>query len=302
MRVLVTGATGFIGRRLCRSLIADGHHLAALSRNAQSAKAKLPEVGEILTWDPGIAAAPVESLEAADAVINLAGESISGLWTKAKKKAIYDSRILTTRRLVAAIGRTSRKPKVLISASAVGIYGDRGDAAITESSPPGSGFMTDLCAAWEEEAARASNDGLRVVLLRTGLVLGGDGGMLRSLLPLANLGLFGRLGSGKQWWPWVHIEDVVTMMRFALANEIGGPLNATSPNPVRQKDFASALGRLIGRPSFVMVPGFLLSFAGDLSREVLDSRRILPQKAAHAGYKHRYSDLLTALSEALGRI
>jgi uncharacterized protein (TIGR01777 family) len=302
VRVYVVGATGFIGRRVCRALVRDGHHVVALSRNAQSAKARLPYVPEILTWDPGTAAAPGGGFEGADAVVNLAGESVAGLWTKSKKRRIRDSRVVTTRRVVSAIERAPRKPRLLVSASGVGIYGDRGDEVITESTPPGAGFTADLCVSWEREASRASEDGLRVVLLRIGVVLGAEGGALPALLPAAKLGLLGRLGSGKQWWSWIHIEDVVGMVRFALANEVEGPLNTTSPNPVRQKEFASTLGRLIGRPSFLVVPGFLMALGGEFSKQALESARVLPRAAVQAGYKYSYPDLLSALSKELGRI
>jgi uncharacterized protein (TIGR01777 family) len=301
VRVFVTGATGFIGRRVCRALIGDGHDVVALSRNVESAKSRLPDVPEILAWDPSTAEAPGGGLEGADAVINLAGESVVGLWTKSKKRRIRESRVASTRGVVSAIERARHKPKVLISASGIGVYGDRGDEVISESTPPGAGFTADLCVEWEREASRASAYGVRVVLLRIGVVLGAEGGTLRSILPAAKLGLLGRLGSGKQWWSWVHIEDVVGLTRFALANELQGPLNATSPNPVRQKEFASALGRLIGRPSALFVPGFLLALGGEFSTQALESMRVVPRKAVRAGYKHRYPVLLTALSNELGK-
>jgi uncharacterized protein (TIGR01777 family) len=302
VRVFVIGATGFIGRRVSRALMGDGHRVVAVSRDAESAKSRLPDVPEILTWDPATGAAPGGPFEGADAVINLAGESIAGLWTKSKKRRILESRVVTTRRLVSAIEHGPRKPKVLISASGVGIYGDRGDEVVTEAAPPGAGFMADLCVAWEREAARASELGVRVAVLRIGVVLGAEGGALPSLLPAAKLGLLGRLGSGRQWWSWVHIEDVVGMARFALANEVRGPLNAVSPNPVRQKEFASTLGRILGRPSFLVVPATLLALGGELASQALESTRAMPRAAAQAGYKHSYPDLTAALSRELGRI
>jgi uncharacterized protein (TIGR01777 family) len=197
--------------------------------------------------------------------------------------------------------QASSSPKVLISASAVGYYGDRGESEITERTGPGTDFLSDLCVQWEKEAIRASKLGIRVVTLRIGLVLGLEGGMLPALLPAAKLGLFGRLGSGKQWWPWIHADDVVGLARFALANEVHGPINATAPNPVRQKDFARTLGRALGRPAFMMVPGFLLALAGGISNETLKSQRAVPRASLTAGYSFAYGDLATALLRELGR-
>jgi uncharacterized protein (TIGR01777 family) len=300
VRVLVTGATGFLGRKICASLAGDGHRTVALSRNAGAARAKLPEAGELLSWDPISSPPPAESVEGTDAVVNLVGESVVGLWTASKKRSLRESRIKSTRNLVRAIENTPSPPKVLISASAVGYYGDRGENEITEQCGPGADFLSDLCLDWEREAHRAAEFGARVVSLRIGLVLGREGGMLPALLPAAKLGLFGRLGSGKQWWPWVHADDIVGLVRFALANKIEGPLNATAPNPIRQKDFARTLGRLLGRPSFLPVPSFVLLLAGGLSGETLRSQRVMPKVALNAGYEFRHADLVTALSQLVG--
>lgn len=302
MRVLVSGATGFIGTALCSSLVGDGHQVIALSRNAESARSKLPGVSEIHTWKDVISPPPSVAVEGADAVVNLLGESIRGLWTSSRKKALYDSRIKSTKSIVKAMAGLPSRPKVLISASAVGYYGDRGDEVITEACPPGSGFLSELCVDWESAAMKASDHGTRVVTLRIPPVLGADGGMLPALLPVAKLGLFGRLGSGAQWWPWAHIEDITGIARFALANELEGPFNAVSPNPVCQKNFAQTLGRLLNRPSFIRVPASLLGLAGEMADEVLGSRRVLPKRAMEAGYVHSYADLLTALSQILGKL
>ncbi len=302
MRVLVSGATGFIGSALCNSLIGDSHQVVALSRDAESARSKLPGVSEIHTWTDVASQPPTAAVEGADAVVNFLGENIRGLWTSSKKKALYDSRIKATKSIVKAIAGLSSRPKVLISASAVGYYGDRGDEVITETSPPGSGFLSGLCVDWESAAMKASGGATRVVTLRIPPVLGTDGGMLPALLPVAKLGLFGRLGSGAQWWPWAHIEDITGIVRFALANELEGSLNAVSPNPVRQKDFARTLGRLLNRPSFLRVPSPFLGLAGEMADEALGSRRVLPKRAMEAGYVHSYADLLTALSHLLGKL
>jgi uncharacterized protein (TIGR01777 family) len=299
VRVLVTGATGFIGRKICGALSGDGHQIIALSRNAESARTKLPEAHEVIVWNPVSSPLPLSALGGIDAVINLAGESVMGLWTASKKDSLRESRIKSTGRLVNAIRESSPRSKVLISASAVGYYGDRGEEDLFEGARPGAGFLSDLCAAWEEEAGRAAGLGVRVVTLRIGLVLGHDGGMWPPLMKAARLGLSGSLGSGKQWWPWVHVDDVVGMARFALANDIEGPVNVTSPNPVRQKEFARTLGRVIGRPSFLRTPALFLALAGGAAAGSLDSIRALPGAAARAGYNHRYPDLVTAITQLI---
>ena len=301
MKVLVAGATGFIGRTLCLSLARAGHEVIALSRNSESARRRLPWLGSVHDWDPVAEPAPGAAVEGTDAIVNLVGESVAGVWTARKKRFIHDSRIKSTANLVAGLERAGARPKVLISASAVGYYGDRGEEKITESTPPGSGFLSDLCVRWEGEALRAQALGVRVVILRIGLVLGEAGGLLRSLLPAARIGLLGPLGPGAQWWPWVHIADVAGMARFALAHEIKGPVNVTAPDPVRQKDFARMLSRLLGRPSFMRVPSFLLDLAGGVAADSLKSIRAIPQAARQAGYSHLYADLVTALCDLTGR-
>ncbi len=302
MRVLMTGATGFLGRNMCRSLIGDGHEVVAFSRNAESARRKLPGVSDAITWNPVDAPPPVDVFEGADAVINLAGENLFALWTPSKKRAVRRSRIESTKNVVSGIAGVSAKPRVLISASAVGYYGDKGDESIVESDPPGSGFLSNLCEEWESEAARAADHGVRTVMLRTGLALGPGGGMLPAVLPVAKSGLLGSIGSGRQWWPWVHIDDIVGTARFALANEVQGPLNVVSPEPVRQKEFARTLAGLLGRPAFMKVPAFVLRLAGGVAEESLASQRVIPKKAAEAGYKHRYSDLRAALSDLIDKM
>ncbi|MBM3939492.1 MAG: TIGR01777 family protein [SAR202 cluster bacterium] len=302
MRVLVAGATGFIGGALCAELVAAGHEVVVLSRDAASARARLPMVAGAFAWpSPTAAAPPPDAFDGVDGVVNLAGEPVSGRWTDGKKRRIHDSRALGTRHLVQAMGGFARRPRVLVNGSAVGYYGNRGDEELTEASPPGEDFLAGVCRDWEAEARRAEELGMRVVRSRTGLVLGSDGGMLRPMLPLFRFGLGGPLGDGNQWWPWVHRRDVVGMVRLALEDDrIAGPLNATAPNPVRQGVFAKTMGRVLGRPALVPVPAFALRLVlGEFSAEVLNSKRVLPRAASRAGYRFHFADLETALRDAL---
>ena len=299
MRVLVTGATGFIGRELARALAARGDQVVALTRDQQSARAMLPELAAAWAWRPVDEPAPADAFEGVDAVVNLVGERTNGRWTPTKRRAILETRETATRNLAAGMKNAGAPVPVLVSGSALGYYGDRGDEELTEDSPPGSGFLAGVCARWEaaaEEAAPA-----RVVTLRTGLVLGGDGGMLASLLPMARLGLSGPLGSGRQWWPWVHRDDVVGLALHALDNaDLAGPLNVSALSPVRQRDFARDLGRALRRPAFLPAPRAALRLAlGGFAEEVLSSRRMLPARALASGYRFRFPELGDALHESL---
>jgi hypothetical protein len=238
-----------------------------------------------------------------DAVVHLAGETIAGRWTPEKKRKIYDSRVLGTRNLVEGLTRldAQEKPKVLVSASAVGYYGDRGDERLTEEAPPSEGFLSKVCQDWEREARRAEELGLRVVRLRFGIVLGPGGGALQTMLPLFKLGLGGPLGSGRQWWSWVHLDDVVGLITFALENEaFSGAVNATAPNPVRQREFARTLGRVLRRPAALPAPAFALRLAlGEFAGELLASTQAIPQKAQEMGYRFKYPELEGALRQIL---
>jgi uncharacterized protein (TIGR01777 family) len=298
MRVLVTGATGFIGAHLCRALGEGGHEVAALSRDPAAARRRVPALRAAYAWGPS--GLPDEALSGVEAVVNLAGETLRGRWTHAKRRAIFDSRILGTRRLVDALSRATPRPRVLVSASATGFYGDRGDEPLTESSGRGSGFLADVCVAWEAETQAAAAHGLRVVLLRTGLVLGRDGGALQALLLPFKLGAGGPLGSGRQWWPWVHIDDVTGTVLHALSSAVEGPVNVTAPEPVRQVDLARALGGALHRPALLPVPAFALRLAlGEVATELLYSRRALPERLAASGYRFKQPGLDGALGELL---
>ena len=300
MKVLITGGTGFIGGYLRRELAARGHDLVMLSRDPVRARERLPGGVVVFEWDPARSSPPSDAFEGVEAVINLVGESVVGIWTGSKKKRMYESRVHATRNLVRGLEISGARPRSFVSASAVGYYGDRGDEVLTEDVSPSSDFLARLCVDWENEALRAEPIGIRVVCIRIGLVLGRDGGMIPALLPAAKLGMFGRLGSGKQWWPWVHVDDVAGIARFSIENDISGPVNATAPNPVRQGDFASALGRVLGRRQFLNVPGALLRLGGDFSAEMLSSKKAVPKRAQDAGYVFSHSNPEPALGDVIG--
>jgi hypothetical protein len=236
-----------------------------------------------------------------DAVIHLAGEPVAQRWNADVKRRIRDSRVLGTRSLVEAIGRVQHKPRVLVCASAIGYYGDRGDEVLTESSKPGSGFLVDVCRGWEAEADRAAEFGLRVIKLRIGFVLGKEGGALARMVPAFRAFVGGRLGSGKQWMPWIHVFDVAEMFVHAVESEISGVWNATSPNPVTNAIFTREMGRAVHRPALFPVPPFALKLAfGEMGQHMLDSARVIPDAALKANFQFRYPELGPALHDLLG--
>ena len=299
MRVLISGATGFIGRRLVHRLTDSGHELTALTRDVTRATKMLPGV-TFNQWNPG-EALPAGLIDSVDAVVNLAGESVNGRWTKAKKDRILSSRVEVTRAIVDAMDAT-RDPKVLINASAVGIYGDRGDDVLTETSPAGEGFLKDVVVRWEDEARRAAAGGSRVAIMRFGIVLGPEGGALQKLLPLAKLGLSGPVGSGKQWWPWVHVDDLTKSIEEALGHEMSGVFNITSPQPVRQREFASVLGKVVHRPSFLPAPEFALRLAqGEFADELVFSKRVMPAHLMDMGFHFDHVELESAFRHLLNK-
>jgi uncharacterized protein (TIGR01777 family) len=297
MHVLVTGATGLVGPRVVSALLARGDTVTVLSRNPDSARARLGDVRAI-GWSPPTVAA--EALHGVDGVVHLAGEPVPGRWTEDKKRRIHDSREHGTKALVDAIAAAESRPSVLVSASAIGWYGDRGDEVLVEASGPGDDFLAGVCKAWEEAAAGVEAHGVRRVSLRIGLVLDPDGGALGEMLPMAKLGLAGPLGGGRQWWSWIHRDDLVAMLLAALDGDWSGAYNATAPNPVTQGAFAKAVGAVLGRPAFLPAPAFALRIAlGGFSAEILTSKKILPQRAQEAGFAFRFSDLDPALKDLL---
>lgn len=300
MRVVVTGATGFVGRHLVQALNERNHRVVVLSRNPDRAGRSLPVVAGLHAFDPNREIAPAAALEGADAIVHLAGESVSGRWDDEKKAAIRDSRVDGTRNLVEGLRDLDRRPRVLVSASAIGFYGDRGDEELGEDAGPGADFLATVAVEWEAEAARAADFGLRVASLRTGLVLGRDGGALEQMLLPFRLGLGGPMGSGRQWWSWIHLQDLVRMYLAALEGSWTGSYNATAPEPERQGDFARALAGELGRPAFLPAPAFALRLVlGEFATELLSSQRVLPQQALREGFGFRHGRLPAALADLL---
>jgi uncharacterized protein (TIGR01777 family) len=292
MKIGITGITGLIGRRVASLARERGHEVIGFSRHPEKEGPGWRRLSMI----------EVPDVSGCDAILNLSGESVIGLWTPGKQRMIRYSRVLVTRKIVTAIQATPEPPRVLVSGSAIGFYGNRRDAVTDEHGRQGMGFLPDVCEAWEREALRAEATGTRVVLLRTGIVLSREGGALAAMLPIFRLGLGGKLGNGRQWVSWIHIEDEAALTLATLENEaIRGPVNATAPNPVRNRDFTRALAHALGRPAFFTVPAPLLRLAaGGFASELLESRRIIPAAAAQAGFAFRYPMIGEALEDLLG--
>jgi len=300
MKVLVTGATGLIGRHLCEVLTGEGHAVVATSRTPE--KARNVPAAEVHRWDPQAGPPPVEAVAGLDAVVHLLGESVAAKrWSSEQKKRISDSRLVSTKNLVQGLASASTRPRVFVSGSAVGYYGDRGDEVLDESSQPSRGFLPDLCREWEAEALRARGLGMRVVLLRTGVVLDAEDGALKKMLPPFKMGVAGPLGSGRQWFPWIHIDDIVGIFRHALLSEsLSGPVNGTAPNPVTNAEFTRQMGAVLHRPAFLPVPEFALNLLmGEMAEVVLASQRVAPRAVLEDGYEFKYPDLAPALNDLL---
>jgi len=297
MAIVIAGGTGFLGSALVRALALDGHVVAVLTRTGGQGK---PGPARLIEWKPDGSVGPwVFAIDGAEAVINLAGESIAGRrWTAAQKKRILESRVKATRSLAEAIRQSAAPPPVFVSGSAVGYYGALGDEIVTEDHAPGRDFLADVCVQWEREAARAAGARTRVVSIRTGLVLERDGGALPQMLPPFWFGAGGRVGSGRQYWPWVHLQDWVDLVRFSMRTlAVAGPINLTAPNPVTNREFARTLGRVLRRPALLPAPGFALRILlGEMAGALLLSgQRAMPAKAARLGYRFTFADLETAL-------
>lgn len=298
MHILITGGTGFIGRHLCQLLHDHNHTLTVFSRQADFRVREIcGEVGVIHGIDELTAA------HRFDAVINLAGEPIIGPpWTQKRKQILWDSRVTLTERLVEWIGRAEQKPAVLVSGSAVGFYGDQGDRILNEETPPvEKGFGQKLCAAWEQAASQAETLGVRVCRIRTAPVLGKGGGLLARMLPMFRLGLGGRLGSGKQWFPWVHLEDHIHMTKRLIDDtELSGPFNLAAPNPVTNAQFTATLARILKRPAFMHIPAPVLQLLmGEMAEILLASQRAIPARFQDMDFPLTFQTLDTALEQIL---
>ncbi len=297
MKILVTGTTGLVGSALIPALTSDGHQVIRLVR-----KVSATPTNEIF-WNPSLGTLNPATLEGFDAVVHLAGQSIAGArWTPEYKKRILSSRIQGTKLLVEALLSVSKPPSVLVSASAVGYYGNRGDEILREESTHGAGFLADLCLRWEAAAKPAAGRGIRVVMPRIGLVLSGNGGALGKMLLPFRLGVGGKIGSGSQYMSWISLDDLVGAIRHVILNQdIRGPVNAVSPQPVTNLEFTRALGRVLSRPTLVPLPAFAARMAlGEMADELLlASARIEPSRLLATGFQFRFPDLQGALRHAL---
>jgi uncharacterized protein len=303
MKIVIAGGTGFLGSRLAASFSADSHDVVILTRGTTTTKTAAAAAGHLraVAWSPtGEAGSWAAEIDGAAALVNLAGESIAGRrWSAPHKARILESRIHATRSLAAAIGRASAPPGVWVSGSAVGYYGPLGDEPATEERRAGADFLASVCVQWEQEALRAS-DRTRVVCIRTGLVLAREGGALPEMLPPFRIGVGGPVGSGRQYWPWIHVDDWVGLVRWAVTTTaVSGPLNTTAPNPVTNREFAAALGRAMHRPAFLPAPAFALRLLlGEMADALLLSgQRAIPAKAERLGYRFRFKNVDDALNQ-----
>jgi uncharacterized protein (TIGR01777 family) len=285
-RIVITGASGFIGTKLVAVLRESGYDVVTLGRGPSDA----------LRWDYN-SDAPPEAFESADAVVHLAGEPVAQRWSPEVKVRIRDSRVLSTERLIHGISLARNRPKALVCASAVGYYGDRGNAPLAEDAAPGRGFLADVCRQWEAKADLAESLGLRVAKVRTGVVLGENGGALKPMLPAFKAFLGGRLASGAQWMPWIHLDDIVGIFQHAIEHPVSGPLNGAAPGIVTNRKFTAQLAGALHRPAFLPVPRFALHLLlGEMAEVTLASQRVLPVATLASGYTFRYPDLAAALA------
>jgi len=302
MKVFITGGTGFVGTQLTSRLVQDGHQVTILTRSLKGAMGSLPEIS-YLEGDPTKKGPWQEAIKIHDAVINLAGASIFSKWTEEHKKAIRESRVNTTRNIVEGMPSHPERPFTLFSTSAVGYYGFCADEERTEESPPGNDFLARTAVEWEGEALKAREKGARVVITRFGIVMGEKGGALSQMIPLFKKYIGGPIGSGKQWFSWVHIKDLMEAFVFLIKHpEISGPVNVCSPNPVRNRDLAKALGKALHRPSFFPAPGFMVKLVlGEFGSVILEGQRVIPKRLLENGFVFRYPDIGKALQGIVGQ-
>lgn len=295
MRITLTGATGLIGTKLVAELKGRGDDVTVLSRNPVAASDKLKVEG--VEWDPRSGPAPAAALEGRDAIVHLAGAPVAQRWNANSKKEIHDSRQRGTRNLVDGLRATDDTPAALISSSAVGYYGSRGDEKLGEDTPPGTDFLAGVCVAWENEALKAQESGLRVTLVRTGVVLDSGGGALAKMLPFFRLGIGGPVAGGRQYMAWIHADDLVGLYLAAIDGDWSGPFNASAPEPATNKEFSKALGRAIHRPAFAPVPGFAVRILyGQMAEIVTEGQRAVPENALAEGFEFEHTDIDEALA------
>jgi uncharacterized protein (TIGR01777 family) len=303
VRVLVTGASGFLGSALSDALLARGDEVIGLTRDTERARATNPTVGWH-AWNATAERPPAAAIDGVDTVVNLIGEPIDQRWTAEAKQRIRDSRERATKNLVDAISAAEPRPAALVSQSAVGYYGDRGDAIIDESAAPGRSFDAAVCVAWEASARAAEELGVRVALIRTGLPLDPEAGLLKQLLPPFRLGVGGPIAGGGQYMPWIHVDDWVRLALWLIdGGEAAGPYNGTSPNPVTNADFSKTLGRVLGRPAVMPIPKLAMKarFGAELGEVVTGGQRAIPRRALDGGFEFAQPDLEPALRSLLGR-
>jgi uncharacterized protein (TIGR01777 family) len=301
-RIIITGATGLIGKKLTNALIDRGDEVIVFSRDAEKAKSIFPKAIDCVEWNYKKPEQWKSKLENSDAVIHLAGINLfAKRWNNDFKKTVLESRKLSTNNLVEAIKSVGKKPEVFISASGIGYYGDCGEAVLDETSPKGNDFLADVCDVWESEAQKIGDYGIRNIQIRTGLVLSPEDGVLKQMLLPFKLFIGGPLGNGRQWWSWLHIDDIVGIYLYALDNSrLQGPLNAASPNPLRMKEFANALGKVLKRPSLFPVPKFVLKIViGETTEVVTASQRVDVKKIFESGYRFKFDNLEDALRDLL---
>lgn len=300
MKIILAGGAGFIGRAMARAW-AEQHQVIVLTRDVERARQQLPESVACVRWDGQTPGEWVEALEGADALVNLAGESVAQRWTPAVKERLRQSRLQPTRLLIEAIAQLRQPPATMLQASAIGFYDQNPALELDESSPPGAGFLAELCGEWEAAARPAETLGVRLCWMRIGIVLGKGGGALEKMLPAFRLGLGGPIGSGRQWLSWIHIDDVANAAHFLLERtHLSGAFNFTAPNPVTMNEFARALGRVLRRPAWLRVPAFVLRvMLSEMAESLLQGSRALPQRLLDAGYTFRYPELENALRAVL---
>jgi uncharacterized protein (TIGR01777 family) len=301
MRVTLTGATGRIGTGLAEALARRGDDVTVLTRSPERARSRLPEGATAVRWDPMAGPAPAEALEGRDAVVHLAGEDVAQRWTSDARQRIRASRELGTRNLVAGLRATGDRPRALVSGSASGYYGPHGDERVDESVPPGDDFLAAVCVAWEREARAAEELGMRVAIVRTGIVLDKHGGALQKMLPPFKLGAGGPIAGGRQYMPWIHRDDEIGLLLAAADHPtFSGPVNGSAPEPVTNAEFSKALGRALHRPALAPVPGLAIKLLyGDMSQIVIEGVRMVPGRASELGYTFAQPELDEALRSTL---